>query len=182
VKYFTLIYRKPVLSRNIFRNLAATPSGHQYPSSLTTTTCAHPAQPPCPLPPPCPTTAKQHLLCDRAMLKFQIRHFDVEQESQIFSFSQGNHFTASRSGRTHSGLNSQCCLGRGGACLNTQCHTYIFYLLVPENQLEKASQTLTSLLPEYAVTDPRNNYTDGWLLMPREDVSRAGLICNESAR
>ena len=49
--------------------------------------------------------------------------------------------------------------------------THIFYtlhLLVPESQLEKASQTLSSLLPEYAVTDPRSDYAGGWPLMPGE--------------
>jgi len=49
--------------------------------------------------------------------------------------------------------------------------THIFYtlhLLVPEGQLEKASQTLCNLLPEYAVTDPRSDYTDGWLIMSGE--------------
>ena len=50
--------------------------------------------------------------------------------------------------------------------------TFIFYtlhLLVPESQLEKACQTLTSLLPEYVIMDPRDNYTDGWIFLPREE-------------
>ena len=40
--------------------------------------------------------------------------------------------------------------------------THIFYrlhFLVPENQLEKASQTLVNLLPEYAVADPDDGYS-----------------------
>ena len=48
--------------------------------------------------------------------------------------------------------------------------THIFYrlhLLVPENQLEKASQTLIDLLPEYAVTDPHDDIDD-WRFMPGE--------------
>ena len=50
--------------------------------------------------------------------------------------------------------------------------TLIFYslhLVVPENQLEKASQTLTSLLPEYALMDPHDDYTDAWIFLPREE-------------
>ena len=53
--------------------------------------------------------------------------------------------------------------------------TFIFYtlhLLVPENQLDNATQTLTSLLPEYAVTDPHDNYTDGWIFLPREEKKK----------
>jgi hypothetical protein len=49
-------------------------------------------------------------------------------------------------------------------------HLYsTLHLLFPESQLEKASQTLTSLLPEYAVMDPRDDYTDGWIFLPREE-------------
>ena len=50
--------------------------------------------------------------------------------------------------------------------------TFVFYtlhLLVPESQLKTACQTLTTLPPEYALTDPRNNYTDGWIFLPREE-------------
>ena len=50
--------------------------------------------------------------------------------------------------------------------------TFVFYtlhLLVPESQLETECQTLTTLPPEYAVADPRNNYTDGWIFLPREE-------------
>lgn len=98
------------------------------------------------------------------------RHFDVEQKSKIFSpSSRGTHFTASRSVRAHSNRDSLRCVGRGGACLDTpRPYPHILHLLVPESQLEKASQTLSSLLPEYAVTDPRSDYAGGWPLMPGE--------------
>ncbi|KIM43585.1 hypothetical protein M413DRAFT_25924 [Hebeloma cylindrosporum] len=42
---------------------------------------------------------------------------------------------------------------------------YTLHLLVPESQLEKASQTLASLLPEYASMDPRSDYADGWIVI-----------------
>ncbi|KAG5640993.1 hypothetical protein DXG03_006447 [Asterophora parasitica] len=50
--------------------------------------------------------------------------------------------------------------------------TYTFntlHLLVPETQIELASNTLTRVLPEYAPNDPRTNYPfPDWLFAPRE--------------
>ena len=79
-------------------------------------------------------------------------------------------FTVSHSRRTHSSRDSLRYLGGRRSLPGYTVSLHILHFS-PSGSLkstQKASQILTSLLPEYAVTDPRTDYIDGWLFMPRE--------------